>query len=425
MNKTPLYNPGYTEKARDTRPGFALPALAAVFLIALLQGCFLLPKEEKVLTPPLVKPPEISYNTFKVIRDDIELAVLATGYFVSNHQSDVYFKNQGGRLKGLYTQIGDEVAKGALVAELFSENLASQIEQQRINVKKLEINVDRLEDPENSQYTLELALLDVDLAELRLEDLKRAYEEAKVLATLEGEDPDNSRRLKDMASDIQKQEIALTKARMNHERLEREQEDAVALEIAKLDLLSAMIRFQDLERQIEDTRLYAPVAGKVVYIDRNVSEGDYVNAYRNIMRIADPKNLKLEYSGSKYSEFILGQEVEVTIEDVIHTGEVIQTPSSIPYEEREGNLDTIGIRVYNLPAAVELGDSARIRLLQDYAEDTIVIPKSALFKYTTRRYVQVMEEGIKKERDVLVGIETATKVQILEGLSEGEEIILR
>lgn len=425
MKMTPIDNYGRVETPRDRGIRIVFLIIPAAILALLSQGCFLLPKEEKVLTPPLVKPPEISYNTFKVIRDDIELAVLATGYFVSNHQSDVYFKNQGGRLKGLYPQIGDDVAKGQIVAELFSENLESQIEQQRITVKKLEINVDKLEDLENSQYALDLAMFDVELAELRLEDLKRAYDEAKVLAAFEGEDPENSRKLKDMESDIQKQEIALTKARMNYDRLKREQENSVALEIAKLDLLSAMIRFQDLERQIEDTRLYAPVAGKVVYIDRNVSEGDYVNAYRNIMRIADPKNLKLEYSGSKYSEFILGQEVEITIDDVIYKGEVIQTPSSIPYEEREGNLDTIGIQVFNIPDEVELGDSARIRLLQDYAADTIVIPKSALFKYTTRRYVQVMEDGIKKERDVLVGIETATKVQILEGLSEGEEIILR
>ena len=42
-----------------------------------------------------------------------------------------------------------------------------------------------------------------------------------------------------------------------------------------------------------------------------------------------------------------------------------------------------------------------------------------------RKYVNVLENGLNNERDVRIGVETATEVEILEGIEEGEEIILR
>jgi multidrug efflux pump subunit AcrA (membrane-fusion protein) len=40
-------------------------------------------------------------------------------------------------------------------------------------------------------------------------------------------------------------------------------------------------------------------------------------------------------------------------------------------------------------------------------------------------YVYVLEDGIRSERNIDIGIENATEVEITEGLEEGELIVLR
>ena len=49
-------------------------ALLAALAAALTAGCFLLPAEEAILPPPLVRPPEITYRTRMVELDTIERA---------------------------------------------------------------------------------------------------------------------------------------------------------------------------------------------------------------------------------------------------------------------------------------------------------------------------------------------------------------
>ncbi|MFW5684405.1 MAG: efflux transporter periplasmic adaptor subunit, partial [Spirochaetota bacterium] len=58
-------------------------------------------------------------------------------------------------------------------------------------------------------------------------------------------------------------------------------------------------------------------------------------------------------------------------------------------------------------------------------EDVLVLPKRAVQRYATRRYVHVLVNGVRVERDVEIGLETATEVEIVRGLEEGEEVVLR
>ena len=40
-------------------------------------------------------------------------------------------------------------------------------------------------------------------------------------------------------------------------------------------------------------------------------------------------------------------------------------------------------------------------------------------------YVQVLEDGIKKERVIETGIKNAAYIEVINGLSEGEEVIIK
>jgi len=320
------------------------------FLLFSLSGCYLFPKEEEVLAPPLVEPPEITYDTTEVKKGTIEKKITGSGTFVSVMQENLFFKNRGGRLKAIHVKLGDEVKKGDVIAELDTGDLENQIEQQKIVLKKARTRYNQVKDQGGDKYSLDLAWYDVELASLALENL---------------------------------------------------------------------------ERQLEEAILKADAAGTVVYIDNNVQEGDYVNTYQTLVRIADPKQLQLQYSGSNNSDFKVGQEVSVKIGNNTHTGKVVMTPASVPLDAPDSMKDIVRIEVGELPEEVEMGDSAQIELILDRRENVIVLPRSLVRNYMGRKYVLVLEDGLKKERDVEIGLETATEVEIIEGLEEGELVITR
>ena len=56
--------------------------------------------------------------------------------------------------------------------------------------------------------------------------------------------------------------------------------------------------------------------------------------------------------------------------------------------------------------------------------DTVIVPKKAVKSLADRNYVNLLVDGVKVEQDVELGIEDNDKVEILSGLSGGEEIIL-
>jgi RND family efflux transporter MFP subunit len=309
-----------------------------------------LPKEEEVLAPPLIQPQEISYRTLDVKRGEIVDRLSVIGYFVYVDQEPLYFKHRSGRLKDIYVSYGDEVSKGTLLAELDTGNLDLDIQQQQIRLRQRELSYERMKLRGADRYELEMAQLDIDLANLGLQQLQQ-------------------------------------------------------------EKLSA--------------RLYAPMDGEIVYIAR-VDPGNYVDAFRTVIQIADPTKLMISYNGSNLSEFRAGMPVNIRALREEYSGKVAVTPMDFPLDTPEEQRRQVLIEVNGLGAGnVSKGSSATIELIRARREDTIVIPRNQVQFYMGRKFVYVLEDGIRAERNIETGIETSTEVEVLKGLEEGDILVLR
>ncbi|MBM7582549.1 RND family efflux transporter MFP subunit [Caldicoprobacter guelmensis] len=323
--------------------------LLAAFLGVFLSGCYLFPKEEPVLAPPLIEPPEITYDVMEVKRGTIEKKITGSGTFVSVEQGNMFFKARGGRIKAIHVKIGDKVKKGDLLAELDTAGLEYEIEQQKLVLRKAQLRYNQIKESGGDKYSLEIAACDVELARLQLKNLQRQLEEAKLRSTMDG---------------------------------------------------------------------------TVVYVDNRLGQGDYIDAYSTLVKIADPTKLQLQYSGSNLSDFQVGMKVEVKIRDNVYEGQVVMTPATVPVNADESLKNVVRIDVPNLPEDVTMGDTAQFTLTLDKRENVIVLPRNLVRNYMGRKYVLVLENGLKKERDVEVGLETPTEVEIIKGLEEGEKVIV-
>ncbi|MBT3275504.1 MAG: hypothetical protein HN368_20275, partial [Spirochaetales bacterium] len=200
--------------------------------------------------------------------------------------------------------------------------------------------------------------------------------------------------------------------------------DRIELEIAELDLELAQLALQEQLNNKEKSLLRSPMDGEVIYL-ANVYEGDFISSYKTMFQVADLSKLYLSYTGTNLQEFRLGMKVNVKYKQQIYEGEVIMTPAEFPFDAPDSQKRQILFEIYGLPEDAEKGSSGSITLILERSEDTLIIPRSQVQHYMGRKYVYVLEDGLRAERNIETGIENATEVEVLKGLDEGESVVLR
>lgn len=232
-----------------------------------------------------------------------------------------------------------------------------------------------------------------------------------------------------LVNDIKLQEIALKKCQISYDSMKTRFDiegggNKSDLEIAALDLEANKIRLDSLLTALEKSKLTASIDGDVVEICQT-KQGDYINAYDTIVRIADPKQLQLQYSDNRVSDFRLGMKVSIEISDKKYIGKVVMTPQDMPVDASEELKNSIRINVESLPLDVMIGDSAMFELTLEKQDNVIVLPKQVLNNFNNRNFINVLVNGIREERTVEIGIQTDTEIEIVKGLDVGDQVIIR
>jgi multidrug efflux pump subunit AcrA (membrane-fusion protein) len=83
----------------------------------------------------------------------------------------------------------------------------------------------------------------------------------------------------------------------------------------------------------------------------------------------------------------------------------------------------VRISLDDLPPELESGDLVRITVILEQKGDVLWLPKQAIRSFEGRRFVLVEEGEGQRRVDVELGIEGDDRVEILEGLEEGQVII--
>ncbi|SFF21635.1 membrane fusion protein, macrolide-specific efflux system [Paenibacillus catalpae] len=203
------------------------------------------------------------------------------------------------------------------------------------------------------------------------------------------------------------------------------------IHIAQLQLEIEKLKLDKLEQTAEQSKLRATMNGQVVFVEE-LAEGDFVQPYQTLVRVADPSKLRFSYRSSDAGSI---GEVQVGMNAVISagknyesTGKVVQTPSSAPLttdpdlKAKYGS--TLYVNVDKLPEDAEIGSSANVSIVLVEHKNAVLIPKSGLRSYLGRTFVRVLDGKALREVDVEVGIQSSTEVEIVRGLKEGQTIVL-
>ncbi len=346
------------------------------------------------------KTQTVQYLTEKVSTGDIRETVLATGTLEAFKQVSVGAQASG-QVKSLKVALGDEVSKGDLIAEIDAQS-------QRNNLR----------------------IAEADLANVKAQ---RAAKKATLLQA-ESEYKRQKGMLKLKATSTQDYESALATL------------TGTEADIAALDaqIVAAAIDVDTARVDLGYTSITAPMDGVVVAVV--TKEGQTVNAAQStptIVKLAqlDTMTVKAEVSEADVVHVHPGQKVYFTIlgepdhryEAVLRSIE--PAPDSIEDDDSSDTTSSEDEAIYynalfdvpNPDRKLRISMTAEVTIVLDEAKNVLLIPEAALGPSNGqgKSSVRVLgPDNRAQERAVSTGLSDSVNVQILDGLKDGERVIL-
>lgn len=187
------------------------------------------------------------------------------------------------------------------------------------------------------------------------------------------------------------------------------------LEVAKARVASA-------RAQLGKTRLLAPFSGITGL--RDVSVGEVVSPGQALVALAgvDPLDVEFTLPESALATVAPGQPVRVNVDlwpGQSFAGEISAIEPSVDVASRSTRLRAT---VANADQRLRPGMFARVQIGSDEGS-ALLIPEQALLQDGSRRYVYRVVDGKAVRTEVRTGRRVPGQVQILEGLSPGDQVI--
>lgn len=192
---------------------------------------------------------------------------------------------------------------------------------------------------------------------------------------------------------------------------------------AKSLLLVNQADKQLLQAQIAKTEIYAPFTGKVGL--RAVSVGNYVASNTLIATIQQLDPIKIEFDiPEKYSSYIQpGLEISfgTDVSDSTFAAKVYAVESAITTDTR-----TLKVRALcpNRSGLLKPGSFARVNMILEKFPDALKVPSEAVVTVLDGNSVFICKNGKALAVPVSTGIRTDSEIQITQGISAGDSLIV-
>ena len=340
-----------------------------------ITACTPSPSSASATSTPIPTPIVPTKPTYTVQRGDIVSTVLITGRIASVTQESLFFRVDG-RVRNIYVKQGDMVKKGQILADL---ELLNGLERQQalsdLAVRRAEINL--------------------DMAKLQLEQLTK-WPMTFLQKTYDAP-------LKQYQVDLA--QIALDEVKLNN---------------------------QGLATNISDAQLVSPMDGQL--LTSSVLAGDAVTGYKPMMVVVDANNLEISADVDSTTLAKLTTNLTATITAFNHpemqaTGLVRRLPyfltaaSSGTQVADQDTTTRISMDTPPSELGLAMGDRVNVTVLLQSAKNVLWLAPQAIRTFEGRSFVIIQDGQTQRRLDIKTGIASDDRVEIVEGLDEGQVIL--
>lgn len=320
-----------------------------------------------------------------------------------------------GRVEKILLKAGVEVDSSTVIAELSNPQLEQQASDTDLQVKAAEA------DQENLKVKLES---DTMTQKSAIATIAAQYSQAKLQL-----DADEKLAKEGLVADLTLKISRVTVQDLAN-RLKVEQERlAVAAKSTKAQLNAAGSRLDQLRalavlrrKQVDDLKVRAGSGGVLQQV--LVTEGQQVTPGTNIARVADPASLKavLRVAETQISGVRVGQPVVVDTRNGLIQG----TVSRIDPAAREGTFEIDATLVGPLPPSARPDLSVDGTIELERLQDVLKVGRPAFgqAQQTIGMFVLSPDGTEAERRSVKLGRNSVSQIEILDGLKEGDRVII-
>ncbi len=347
-----------------------------ILLFLALCICVLFSACSKVEDIPLVivdsEDETMSFNLIPVTRDDVTLTKEISCSYIQTASQEVSFSITGKFVNKVYVKEGDIVKKGDVLCELASSNLQRDIETLEYRIKRNELllsYVDRDEALAIQDAWIQLQREDKD----RVESIRKTYEKLRI-----------------------------------------QYNDSLEFDRMELDAK---------KKELKAGRITASMDGTVHKLKDGL-EGSTSKEGTVIMTLIDESTCLFEAKDLTYKDYFSeGTLVDMRILYSSASGDYLVLPADIDSWE-----DAMYFSVYSGPdnAAIEVGTSANIKITLDSRSSVLSVPKNTVKFVEDKAFVYTLnEDNIREIKYITTGLIGDDRIEIIDGLSEGEKVLLR
>jgi multidrug efflux pump subunit AcrA (membrane-fusion protein) len=454
-----------------------------ILLLTLLfvAGCALLPGGEgrergqsltvqQGPTPTPVPTPIVPTKpTYNVERGDVIELEKFTGRIAPVKEVELFFRTSGW-IRNVFVERDNFVEEGQVLADLEIDDLERDLLSRNLDLERVQSVLDEAE--QDLANDIRRAEVDKEIVELRLEkaraqDLSPKQQQAaadleKTLIQLKQAQEDydeiawrNDRASRGEADDLQQATLEYLQAKatydlamqdINNQKydlaiLERQVElaqiklDELDVGVDPLlvnDVKQAQLSVEKLEAVIADSQIVAPFAGQVT--SESLTEGREITPHKIVVILADMSEMELtaDPSNSQLDNLVEGMPIEAYLSSKPgerYTGTIRRLP--YPYGgggrsegvEEEDKSTRIVLDVDFAETDLEIGDVLTVEAVVEHRQDVLWLPPQAVRKFEGREFVVVQDGELQRRVDVKIGVESVDRVEIEEGLSEGQIVI--
>lgn len=219
--------------------------------------------------------------------------------------------------------------------------------------------------------------------------------------------------------------LARDRVYRQHTLLERDAVSQEAYEQVTTEYEKLMADIELVKANIAQTELRAPFDGIIGL--RTVSEGAYVTPSSMIVRLTKISPLKIEFSvPEKYSSDIRnGTKIVFSLMDSEGLPQTYQATVYAVESKIESETMTLTARAYyaNPNEHIVPGRYVSIEVAKDEIQNALAIPSEAVIPEMGKNIVYKYTNGLAQPAEILLGLRTEERVQVLEGLSLGDTLI--
>jgi HlyD family secretion protein len=347
----------------------------------------------------------------------------------------------GGAVKEVLFRYGQSVDKGQLLMKMDTAEIEVKARDAKVayiealeNMKKYQ-RWNQSDEVTKAKRSLTKSMMSLESSKKRYENSEMLYKKEIIPKTeLEGD------------------KESYETSKMDYEAAQEEYKSVLAkgtgdqFETIKLKLANAQQKFREIEQQLKQATVYAPVSGTVILPDvstgqdkkgKTVEKGVSFSQGEILVSIGDTEGVSISATVDETEVIKIKKGMEARI--AVDAYPDIALQGAVSYVSSQASKDDMGRKGSSFEISVasdkqakgpqdklRLGMSATMDIMILNKPDTIMIPIGAVNTEGEQRTVTVQDKGGKEKKKVKVetGITTLDMVEVVKGLKAGDVIVV-